>query len=240
MYYLRTRAAADAIKFTVDTALLKANGVCLLALPIIVLHSWIANSPLKILFRKTAPRLQRKRTWKLKWLKWFVPWTTGRSAWRVEVRCFTTQLKSIFNPDDTIIQLADHLVSITEKGALRVVCMSWFPYWGVVGLPCLLNFIFGLYCNIKILGLLQMYICVTVNVIDVWCCHVGNGTLGLGVSWFCICFCVIIFWCGTSGTSLAVWYFQFVTVMEFIRSCTSVCATWLLFPKQTVSSIWWY
>jgi ribonucleoside-diphosphate reductase subunit M1 len=26
MYYLRTRAAADAIKFTVDTALLKANG----------------------------------------------------------------------------------------------------------------------------------------------------------------------------------------------------------------------
>uniref|UniRef100_A0A0A9CPN8 Ribonucleotide reductase large subunit C-terminal domain-containing protein n=1 Tax=Arundo donax TaxID=35708 RepID=A0A0A9CPN8_ARUDO len=27
MYYLRTRAAADAIKFTVDTALLKENGV---------------------------------------------------------------------------------------------------------------------------------------------------------------------------------------------------------------------
>ena len=27
MYYLRTRAAADAIKFTVDTTLLKVNGV---------------------------------------------------------------------------------------------------------------------------------------------------------------------------------------------------------------------
>ncbi|PUZ55943.1 hypothetical protein GQ55_5G254300 [Panicum hallii var. hallii] len=27
MYYLRTRAAADAIKFTVDTTLLKENGV---------------------------------------------------------------------------------------------------------------------------------------------------------------------------------------------------------------------
>jgi hypothetical protein len=26
MYYLRTRAAADAIKFTVDTTLLKENG----------------------------------------------------------------------------------------------------------------------------------------------------------------------------------------------------------------------
>uniref|UniRef100_A0A0A9GLP7 Uncharacterized protein n=1 Tax=Arundo donax TaxID=35708 RepID=A0A0A9GLP7_ARUDO len=32
MYYLRTRAAADAIKFTVDTALLKENGVRVLSL----------------------------------------------------------------------------------------------------------------------------------------------------------------------------------------------------------------
>jgi ribonucleoside-diphosphate reductase subunit M1 len=32
MYYLRTRAAADAIKFTVDTTLLKENGVHVLSL----------------------------------------------------------------------------------------------------------------------------------------------------------------------------------------------------------------
>lgn len=49
MYYLRTRAAADAIKFTVDTGFLKVNGVCVLALGSI----YFALFPTQLL--KTSP-----------------------------------------------------------------------------------------------------------------------------------------------------------------------------------------
>jgi hypothetical protein len=42
MYYLRTRAAADAIKFTVDTALLKENQVHVL--PLEFFHNLFPNT----------------------------------------------------------------------------------------------------------------------------------------------------------------------------------------------------
>lgn len=86
MYYLRSRAAADAIKFTVDTSLLKVITSHRLRLLIFLLCIFIL---LKIFMCKC--RKKRSRRWVLKmtipkWLRWFALLPIARSAWLVEVK----------------------------------------------------------------------------------------------------------------------------------------------------------
>lgn len=82
MYYLRSRAAADAIKFTVDTSILKVkmiNNCDLLIYLFPPFFTLVIGSHRKRLNQWTVMM-------KSKWLRLFAPWKTEKSAWLVEVR----------------------------------------------------------------------------------------------------------------------------------------------------------
>lgn len=82
MYYLRSRAAADAIKFTVDTSILKVKMINICDLLIYLSPSFFTLA--------IGSRRKRLNQWtvmkKSKWLRLFAPWKTEKSAWLVEVR----------------------------------------------------------------------------------------------------------------------------------------------------------
>ena len=78
MYYLRTRAAADAIKFTVDTTLLKENGVYILSLILYMFYTIVSQKLAETqlitkshICRWLMASLQRKM-WKPRWHRWSV------------------------------------------------------------------------------------------------------------------------------------------------------------------------
>lgn len=82
MYYLRSRAAADAIKFTVDTSILKVKMINMCDLLIYLFppfYTLVIGSHRKRLNQWTV-------TMKSKWLRLFALWKTEKSAWLVEVR----------------------------------------------------------------------------------------------------------------------------------------------------------
>lgn len=85
MYYLRSRAAADAIKFTVDTSAIKVT--TRIVMPIFsfnILFSCISNFDFYWCFRMMRQRWQRMML--QKWRKLFAPLQTVTSVWRVEVK----------------------------------------------------------------------------------------------------------------------------------------------------------
>jgi ribonucleotide reductase alpha subunit len=70
MYYLRTRAAADAIKFTVDTTLLKVIRQLYTDFASYFTHD---SYPEKRCMCRISSIMQRKRMSSLKWQRWCVP-----------------------------------------------------------------------------------------------------------------------------------------------------------------------
>ena len=83
MYYLRSRAAADAIKFTVDTTMIK---VVALSTKLKILLNPITHAQSIMQSFCRMIRLRRLlMTRILRWPKWYALQPTATSAWLVEV-----------------------------------------------------------------------------------------------------------------------------------------------------------